>query len=813
MIVLTFLIDLYWHINHNFEIQYGDLIYLPFKYLVIKKFIYILFLFSTLCFSQSDDQAAAITFSSQETAVNALLSEAEFALNRADFVETERLINSASEIASDPVLFARTQLLEVLFLIKCEQMDTAKRKLSNIQGLVQNDPKNIITAQLLSVRIDLELNDTNKARQKIEALKNNALLVNNGGESEEHLVELDFLNAKTHSISGSYNISNDILLKTIPKTKKLNNTFLEAEALFTQGYNYLEIEDFENAQTSLVKSIDLSRVNKYLTIEKNALYLEAQIQKELGNTAAALEYMLSYSELKEQLVAKRNAVNFTSSEIDDLQKKLNDSNVEIDELNEQISAATADATQHDYTNIMFFGIITLLSLLALSFYMNNRLRAKSNNVLKKANVALTEERDRATDAAKIKSDFLATITHELRTPMYAVTGLTHLLLEGDPKNDQIEHLETLKSSGEYLLSLIDNILDFNKLEANKMTLESIPFSLKKRIEDLTISLSEQSRKRNNTIFTEFDNDIPSRIKGDPVKISQIIINLISNAIKFTENGNIWIRASKIKTIGNKCLIHFEIEDNGKGISVEKQEMIFENFSQEETSTTREYGGTGLGLAIVKNLTQLMNSEIKIDSKIGRGSLFYFDVWFDLPDSNQFFENQKKSSSGSNTSVQQIAPIEPEAPKPVAKKTTATKHSNKEVITNRPPKPSELINKKVLIVEDNKVNQMITRKILQGKGFLCDVANDGLEALNMVREAEYDLILMDIHMPVMDGKESTEEIRKFNREIPIIALTAVALKESEKELYTLGFDDIIPKPFKVDEFFVTIQKAFSNYEIL
>lgn len=723
-----------------------------------------------------------------------MLTEAETALNRTDFEETERLINSASEIASDPVLFTRTQLLEVLFLIKCGAIDSAQRKLSNIQGLVQNDPESALTAQLLSIKIDLESNELDAARKKIHTLKNESFLNNGSKEYQRQVAELDYLDAKTYATAGFYDTSIDVLLKALPKIEELNNSFLEATALLALGRNYLKTGDYENAETNLVKSLDLSRKNNYLTIQQDALYLEAQIQKELGNTPAALEYMLSYSELKEQLIAKRDAINSTSAEIDDLKKQLN--------------AATADATQHDYTNIMFFGIITLLSLLALSFYMNNRLRAKSNNVLKKANVALTEERDRATDAAKIKSDFLATITHELRTPMYAVTGLTHLLLEGNPKNDQIEHLETLKSSGEYLLSLIDNILDFNKLEANKMTLESIPFSLKKRIEDLTISLSEQSRKRNNTIYTEFDNDIPSRIKGDPVKISQIIINLISNAIKFTENGNIWIRASKIKTIGNRCLIHFEIEDNGKGISAEKQEMIFENFSQEETSTTREYGGTGLGLAIVKNLTQLMNSEIKIDSKIGRGSLFYFDVWFDLPDSNQFFENKKKLTAGTTTSVQQIAPMEVDASEPVAKK-----YSSKDVIANRQPKPSELINKKVLIVEDNKVNQMITRKILQGKGFICDVANDGLEALNKVREAEYDLILMDIHMPVMDGKKSTLEIRKFNREIPIIALTAVALKESEKELYTLGFDDIIPKPFKVDDFFVTIQKAFSNYEIL
>lgn len=753
-----------------------------------------MFFTSLLCFSQSDDQTP-ITLSSQQTAVTTMLTEAETALNRTDFEETERLINSASEIASDPVLFTRTQLLEVLFLIECGQLDTARRNLTNIQGLVQNDQESILTAKLLSIKIDLALKDYEKASNAIMALREEALIENK--EFHESSLELIYLHGETLFKEGSCQASTELLLGALPKIRKIKNKHLEAQTLLTLGNCYYDKSDLYNAQTIITQAIELSEKENFLSIQQEALYAAAQIQKELGNTPAALEHMLNYSELKEKLLLKKKKVNSTSAEIDELEKKLN--------------AATADATQHDYTNILFFGIITLLSLLALSFYMNNRLRAKSNNVLKKANIALTEERDRATDAANIKTDFLATITHELRTPMYAVTGLTHLLLEGNPKNDQIEHLETLKSSGEYLLSLIDNILDFNKLEANKMELESIPFSLKKRIEDLTISLSGQARKRNNNIFAEFDNDIPSRIKGDPVKISQIIINLMSNAIKFTENGNIWIRASKVKTIGNKCLIHFEIEDNGKGISQEKQEMIFDNFSQEETSTTREYGGTGLGLAIVKNLTQLMKSEIKLDSKLGRGSLFHFDVWFDLPDSNHFFEKQKSLT---------LRDIKPQATTTVTKTEkrdqptpTLPSDSSKEVIANRPAKPSELINKKILIVEDNKVNQMITRKILQGKGFNCDVANDGLEALDKVRENQFDLVLMDIHMPMMDGKEATIEIRKFNREIPIIALTAVALKETEKELYTLGFDDIIPKPFKVDDFFVTIQKAFSNYEIL
>ena len=479
----------------------------------------------------------------------------------------------------------------------------------------------------------------------------------------------------------------------------------------------------------------------------------------------------------------------------------------------------------DTSYILLCVFITLLSLLTLSLFKNNKLRAKSNHVLEDKNSALIDERDRAQDAAKIKADFLSTITHELRTPMYAVTGLTHLLLETAPRTDQKEHLETLQSSGEYLLSLIDNILDFNKLEANKVELESIPFDLNKRVNDISLSLKGQATDQRNNLHIQYDDNIPSRLQGDPVKISQILINLMGNAIKFTKDGDVWIRAHKVNTTEDKCLIKFEVEDNGKGISEEKQQAIFENFTQEGTSTTREYGGTGLGLAIVKNLVELMGGTVQLDSKIGRGSRFSFEIWFELPDSNKFFnENNYPETSNiirSKTTTitdrkEVILPnIDLNIPKskefiPDIKKSET---NNDEIISSKPATPTELLNKRILIVEDNKINQMITRKILEGKNFTCEVANNGEEAVIAARTRKYDLILMDIHMPIKDGKEATRDIRSFDREIPIIALTAVTLNESEKEFYEIGFDDIIPKPFKMDEFFEKIQKAFSNFEVL
>lgn len=467
------------------------------------------------------------------------------------------------------------------------------------------------------------------------------------------------------------------------------------------------------------------------------------------------------------------------------------------EFKENLAISNEKKDHQDYSYVMLFALLTLLALLVMSFYTNNRLRAKNNRELEKKNRSLTIERDRAQNAARIKSDFLSTITHELRTPMYAVTGLTHLLLENKPRADQKEHLETLKSSGEYLLSLINNILDYNKLEAKKAEIEVIPFNLKKRLEGIVKSLKQQADKQGNQLHLEFDSNLPEMVKGDPIKISQIVINLLSNAIKFTKNGNIYIRSNVIEVNEVSKLIQFEIEDNGKGISLDKQESIFDFFSQEDSSTIRKYGGSGLGLAIVSNLIELLGGHIELDSELGRGSNFKFRLW--LQSTNEKSDKNIKSHS-------RVKFVERN------KKTNHNVNNTKSISTTAIPL-NDLKNKKILIVEDNRINQLITKKILEGKNFSCDVASDGKEAIEKYRNGNFDLILMDIHMPVMDGKQATTTIRKENKNIPILALTAVNISEAEQELHKLGFDDIIPKPFKIDLFFEKIQQAFGRYESL
>lgn len=454
----------------------------------------------------------------------------------------------------------------------------------------------------------------------------------------------------------------------------------------------------------------------------------------------------------------------------------------IGDLNEIIATQQDDLTKQEKS--LFFGkltgwlsiaLILILSLLTLSLYKNNNLRAKANELLQDKNTELQEAKENAEKASQAKAQFLSTITHELRTPMYTVTGLTHLLLEEDPKPEQREHLNSLKFSGEYLLSLINNILDLNKLEANKVEIEKAPFNLKKRIDGVLIALKKSAEAKNNNVHYEYDPTLPNEVMGDSLKISQILINLISNSIKFTENGDIWVRVKNAEKSAKKVVVHFEVEDTGDGISKKKQNTIFESFSQGSLQINRKYGGTGLGLSIVKNLLELMGSKIFLESKLGEGSKFWFNISYDIAESETNIVDPK----------------------------------NMEVVLDN----DIFENKSVMIVEDNKINQMITKKILEKKKMSCTVVDNGMDAIKHAKEQDFDVILMDIHMPGISGIEATKKIREFNRTVPIIALTAITIEENLEDFYKAGFNEFIPKPFNAEDFFEKINRVLRSNDFL
>jgi len=381
-------------------------------------------------------------------------------------------------------------------------------------------------------------------------------------------------------------------------------------------------------------------------------------------------------------------------------------------------------------------------------------------MLYKKNEDLVIAKENAELASKTKANFLSTVTHELRTPLYAVTGLTNMLLDEDPKPEQVNHLKSLKISGEYLLSFINDILQLNKIEAEKVNMEPEIFNLKLKIENVIAALNNSALDNHVKLHLEYDKYLPEVFVSDQVKISQILMNLIGNSIKFTKDGDIWIRTKKIDSEGDNFNIKFEVEDNGIGISKEKQELLFESFSQGSIQINRKYGGTGLGLSIVKGLLDILKGKIYLTSELGKGTNFIFEIPL-----KRSHEKVKTKKANYFKNVDEI----------------------------------ELNNIKILVVEDNKINQMITKKILNKMKLNCDVVDNGEDAVDKVKTEDYDVVLMDIHMPGISGIEATKMIRIFDKEITIFALTAVTIEDKMQEFDEAGFDDIISKPFKQEDF--------------
>jgi len=564
---------------------------------------------------------------------------------------------------------------------------------------------------------------------------------------------------------------------TIPLLKTNKFIYEEAEANLRKAEAFLNLKDgnqstnLNKAKTALDKGLEIIDTNLFSKLKADSYRVISYIALRENDYKKSEKNLELYETKSEELYkAYMDAV----SKGVDVESSIGDLNEIIATQKDDLDKKKKSIKFTQMTTGLSIALIVILSLLTLSLYKNNNLRAKANDLLKDKNTELQLAKEKAEKASLAKAQFLSTITHELRTPLYAVTGLTHLLLEENPKEHQKEHLNSLKFSGEYLLSLINNILDLNKLEANKVELERTTFNLKKRMNDVLIALKKSADDKKNKLQLEFDKNIPDKLVGDPLKLSQVLINLIGNSLKFTQNGEVTVRVQNIEQKTNKVLLHFEIEDNGVGISRKKQKSIFETFSQGSLQINRKFGGTGLGLSIVKNLLELMNSKINLESQLGKGSKFWFNLTLSVSD-----EFQDENNPENTVYDVDYAALE---------------------------------NKSVLVVEDNKINQMITKKILEKNHMKCMVADNGMDAIKIIKENEFDVILMDIHMPGISGIEATQKIREFNKQLPIIALTAVTVDENLDDFYRAGFNDIIPKPFKTEEFFEKIYRVIKNKKL-
>jgi len=410
--------------------------------------------------------------------------------------------------------------------------------------------------------------------------------------------------------------------------------------------------------------------------------------------------------------------------------------------------------QKEYVKALY-NDLTLQNKITLELLEAKNSAELATEIAEEAKCNAESAKDMAEDIAKSKQQFLSNMSHEIRTPMNAIIGFTKVMFRTDLSPKQKEFLTAIKTSGDTLIVLINDILDLAKVEAGKMTFVQKPFKLSMSISAMLHLFEAKVLEKNLELIKEYDNRIPEVLLGDPARLHQIILNFLSNAIKFTAKGKITVHVQLLNEDEEKVTIEILITDTGIGIEENKLEKIFENFQQAATNTSSLYGGTGLGLAIVKNLVEAQGGSISIESKIGKGSTFGFKLIF------------QKTKDEVETETEKVE------------------------------LDSEIKKIKVLVVEDILLNQLLMKTLLIDYGFECGTALNGKIAIEKLETESYDIILMDLQMPEMNGIEATEYIRKkLNSKIPIIALTADVTTIDLKKCQAMGMNDYLAKP--VDE---------------
>ncbi|WP_432412611.1 response regulator [Rasiella sp. SM2506] len=522
---------------------------------------------------------------------------------------------------------------------------------------------------------------------------------------------------------------------------------------------YAQKGEFVKAEKAYLEAIEIAVANELPSELQDAYEGYSGVLFSTNRFKDAYEIRKKYEEslLKNLEIAKSAAFGSASSkfQISEYQKTAEDAR-----LKNKLQAELMLTKSRTNTILWIVSGIGLLGVLYLWYaYRRRKQLVKKLQIKNKEYLLAKEKSDKLT---KEKAKFFSTVSHELRTPLYGVIGLSTILLENKELKKHEKDLKALKFSADYLLALINDVLQMNKLESNTFNDDAVAFNLRELIETIVSSFDYMCVQHRNEIDVHIADDIPQLLKGSSVRLSQVLMNLIGNACKFTESGTIQILATISNASEKTVLITFTVKDTGSGIAKNQLESIFDEFSQIESSN-RDFQGSGLGLPIVKKLLEQANSTITVQSQLGKGSTFSFNLLFDVLQQDK---------------AQNPAPI---------------------VDT------SKLSNKSILIVEDNHINQMVTRKILEKEGVHCEIAENGEEAIIMIKENDYDLVLMDIHMPLKNGIDATQEIRTFNTTIPIIALTAVEVDEIRYRIFECGMNDIIVKPYDVATFRNTIAK--------
>jgi len=505
------------------------------------------------------------------------------------------------------------------------------------------------------------------------------------------------------------------------------------------------------ANTYFIKAIEAGKKNQE---DSDLSYAHLEYSKFLTKTKKykeAYEELTAYNKLTEELY---NQEKIKKASVAGFNLELDEYKRQIDKIENEKDSQYQSLKKSRIIVILFILISFILLFLIITLIKNIRFK-------KKHNLELLKAKEIAEEASLLKTQFISTISHELRTPLYGVVGITNMLLEEHKELAQSQHLSALKFSARYLLSLVNDILQINKIEENKVVLENLTFNISDEITMIKNSLSFLAQKNNNKISVSIDPCIPEYLIGDKLRLAQIMMNLVSNALKFTKNGEVEIVIKLSHSEAKMYYLDFLIKDNGVGIAVVDQGKIFEKFVQVGRKD-EDYQGTGLGLSIVKRLLGLFGSTITLESSIGEGTSFQFIIPFEH---------------------------DPKKTKKIIDEIEVDLTSN-EVY-------------KILIVEDNLINQLVTKKIIEKNNYICKVVDDGFAALAILEKEDFDLILMDINMPLMNGFETSKRIRLKDIKTPIVALTAFDKDEITDEAISSGMNDIIIKPFEPVKLFKII----------
>ncbi|WP_034890779.1 ATP-binding protein [Gillisia sp. Hel_I_29] len=538
------------------------------------------------------------------------------------------------------------------------------------------------------------------------------------------------------------------------------NTFIE----YISGRYYMGIGELDKAKPYLEYAIAIAD-KKGLILESSHAYDEyAKLLYSKGEYQEAFLALKKNVELKDKIFENDKIYQIESAnarfDVSEYQKDL-----EVAKKEQLFKDEVIEKSREKMFILIISSLVLIFILMAL--YFINRSRRKLISELSVKNTELISAKEQAERLTVLKTKFFSTISHELRTPLYGVIGLTSILLEDKSLQKHESDLQSLKFSADYLLALINDVLQMNKMESNLLKLEHLSFNLTDLMNSIVKSFEFTRLQNKNVIHLDFDPAIPKNIIGDPVRLSQILMNLVGNAMKFNERGNIWLKLKLIaEEEDNMVRIHFDIKDDGLGIPENKQQMIFEEFSQLKSSNYN-YQGTGLGLPIVKKLLNLFDSDIHLESTEGVGSTFSFEILFEKD------VKQEKADSRvleSDIQMQQNA-----------------------------------VGKRILVVDDNRINQVVTQRILEQKSFRCEIRDNGIAAVDAIKDEHFDLVLMDLNMPGISGLEATRMIRLFNPVIPIIALTAVEIEEIREEIHEAGMNDIIVKPYDNSTFYQVIYR--------